>query len=116
MRVEENSGVQKVERTRGECGEDGTGMGCGEGPARKERGQPGRPPARGTRTLGRCSFDARNRGSTRLSPKEVGKRAWKDHLERGGGGPVGLLCSRNAHAQNVLVRRAQWETKQATLP
>jgi len=43
-----------------------------------ERGQPGRPPARGTRTLRRCSFDARNRGSTRLPPKEVGKRDRRD--------------------------------------
>jgi hypothetical protein len=25
-------------------------------------GQPGRPPARGLRTLGMCSFDARNEG------------------------------------------------------
>jgi hypothetical protein len=31
--------------------------------------QPGRPPARGTRTIGMCSFDARNRGSTRLPLK-----------------------------------------------
>jgi hypothetical protein len=29
-------------------------------------GRPSRPPARGTRTIGMCSFDARNRGSTRL--------------------------------------------------
>ena len=29
--------------------------------------------------------------------------------------PVGLLCSRNAHARKVLVGRAQWEAKQATL-
>jgi hypothetical protein len=36
--------------------------------------------------------------------------------KRWGGGPVGLLCSRNAHAQKVLVGRAQWETKQVTLP
>ena len=28
---------------------------------------------------------------------------------------VDLLCSRNAHDQNVLVRRAQWETKQAVI-
>ena len=26
------------------------------------------------------------------------------------------LCSRNAHDRNVLVRRAQWEPKQTTLP
>jgi len=32
-------------------------------------GQPGRPPARGTRTIGMCSFDARTRGSTRLPLK-----------------------------------------------
>ena len=31
-----------------------------------------------------------------------------------GGGPVGLLCSRNTHARKVLVGRAQWEAKQAT--
>ena len=31
------------------------------------------------------------------------------------GWPVVLLCSRNAHDQNVLVRRAQWEAKQAPL-
>ena len=36
--------------------------------------------------------------------------------KRGGGGSVGLLCSRNAHAQKVLVGRAQWETKQTPLP
>ncbi len=35
-------------------------------------GQPSRPPARGTRTLGRCSFDARNRGSTRPPLKCIG--------------------------------------------
>jgi hypothetical protein len=44
------------------------------------RGQPGRPPARGTRTLGRCSFD----GCLRLTwvPFQEGKseRAWKDSL------------------------------------
>ena len=33
-----------------------------------------------------------------------------------GGWPVDLLCSRNARPQKALVRRAQWETKQATLP
>jgi len=27
--------------------------------------------------------------------------------------PDDLLCSRNAHDQNVLVRRAQWEINQA---
>ena len=36
--------------------------------------------------------------------------------KRGGGRPVGLLCSRNAHDETVLVRCAQWETKQAPLP
>src|SRR5438552_16245487 len=44
-------------------------------------GQPGRPPARGTRTIRMCSFDARTRGSTRLPCEEKNKRAWKDHLE-----------------------------------
>jgi hypothetical protein len=33
---------------------------------------PGRPTARGTRTIGMCSFDARNRGSTRLPLKMSG--------------------------------------------
>ena len=37
-------------------------------------GQPDRPPARGTRTIGMYSFDARNRGSTRL-PLKV---RWED--------------------------------------
>ncbi len=73
MRVEGNSGVQRVGEGRGRCGEINSGGGCGEGPARKGRGDPGRPPAPGTRTIGMCSFDARNRGSTRLPPKEVGK-------------------------------------------
>jgi len=31
------------------------------------------------------------------------------------GWSIGLLCSCNAHAQKVLVGRAQWEAKQATL-
>ena len=35
-------------------------------PGKDERGKPGRPPARGTRTIRMCSFDARTRGSTRL--------------------------------------------------
>jgi hypothetical protein len=34
----------------------------------------------------------------------------------GEGGLFGLLCSRNARPRKVLVGRAQWETKQATLP
>jgi hypothetical protein len=37
-RVEKNSGVQRVGEKCGRCGEIRTGMGCGEGPARKERG------------------------------------------------------------------------------
>ena len=32
----------------------------------------------------------------------------------GEGGLLGLLCSRNARPKKGLVRRAQWETKQAT--
>ena len=83
-RVEENSGVQKKGESRCRCGEIRTGMGCGEGPARKERGQPGRPPARGTRTIRMCSFDARTRGSTRLPFEGKGERAWRDGEERPG--------------------------------
>ena len=44
----------------------------------REGGSPGRPPARGTRTIRMCSFDARNRGSTRPPLKikwELGRRA-----------------------------------------
>ncbi len=42
-------------------------------------------------------------------------RGWT--RKRGEGGwPVDLLCSRNARPKKALVRRAQWETKQATLP
>ena len=51
--------------------------------SREEGGvQPGCPPARGTRTIKQCSFDARNRGSTRLPLRGViGKmRAVKDGL------------------------------------
>jgi hypothetical protein len=52
----------------------------GMAPQDKERGgQPGCPPARGTRTLRRYSFNARNRGSTRLPPpkrKEFGRDGW----------------------------------------
>ena len=36
--------------------------------------------------------------------------------KNGEGGLFGLPCSRNARPQKALVGRAQWETKQATLP
>ena len=42
-------------------------------------------------------------------------RGWPLKSGRGGG-PVGLLCSRNARPQKALVGRAQWETKQVPLP
>jgi hypothetical protein len=45
-------------------------------------GQPGRPPARGTRTIGMCSFDARNRGSTRL-PLKVRWEDWDNARNEG---------------------------------
>jgi len=51
---------------------------------------PGALLARGTRTLRRCSFDARTRGSTRLPCEERSKR----------GGREGF--------RNVLPRCAQW--------
>jgi hypothetical protein len=57
-------------------------------------GYPGRPPARGTRTIRMCSFDARNRGSTKLPCKERTRRAWRDHY------------------RNVVVRWAQWRPHQ----
>ena len=38
MRVEENSGVQRIRERRIRCGEIKTGISCGEGPARKEGG------------------------------------------------------------------------------
>ncbi len=40
--------------------------------------QPGRPPARGTRAIGMCSFDARNGRSIRTPSEEVNERAWKN--------------------------------------
>jgi len=46
------------------------------------------------------SFGARTRGSTRLSPKEVGKRAWRGW----GGWPDDLRCSRNARPEKVCAR------------
>src|SRR4029078_7889137 len=45
--------------------------------------EPGRPPARGTRTIRMCSFDARKRGSTRLPLK--GEQASLDGSFRRGG-------------------------------
>ena len=60
--------------------------------------------ARGTRTLRRCSFDARNRGQSEATPwGESNERAWKE--ERGVAGCPS--CSQNAHDRNVLVRCAQ---------
>jgi hypothetical protein len=38
MRVEENSGVQKVGEGCAGCGEIKTGISCGDGPARKGKG------------------------------------------------------------------------------
>ena len=35
--------------------------------------------ARATRTIRMCSFDARNRGSTRPPFEEGNEQAWKDH-------------------------------------
>ena len=37
MRVEENSEVQRMGERRARCGEDETGVGCGEGPAKEGR-------------------------------------------------------------------------------
>src|ERR1044071_8227512 len=46
---------------------------CSEG----WEGQTSHPPARGTRTIRMCSFDARNRGSTRLPLKRQGEKLKK---------------------------------------
>ena len=63
--------------------------------------------ARRTRTMKLCSFDARSEGQ---SGDSLEGKVGKNRKDR-----VGLLCSRNAHARKVLVGRAQWEAKQATL-
>ena len=54
----------------------------GEGNAQawKGRGQPGCPPARGTRALRRASFNARNRGSPRPPREEGNGQARKDRM------------------------------------
>ncbi len=97
-RVEENSGVQKAWERCSRCGEVKTGMGCGEGPARKKKG-----PAWSSS----CSRNAHDqnvlvrRAQSRINqaaPKEVGKRA---SLEGWRWWPVDLLCSRNARPQQV---------------
>ena len=59
---------------------------------RRVEEQPGRPPARGTRTIRKCSFDARTRGSTRPSQKtrvrDSKRRAVRVSLD-----PPALLCT-----------------------
>jgi hypothetical protein len=55
------------------------------------------------------------------SPLDAGRSepAWDAGMapQKGRGGwPVDLPCSRNARPKKALVERAQWETKQATLP
>jgi len=58
--------------------------------------------ARGTRALGRASFDARSRGQSEAAPKRSGKR-------KNSGKDVARCpsCSQNAHDETVLVRCAQ---------
>jgi hypothetical protein len=69
-----------------------------------------------------CSFDARNRGSTRLptcgekSRKLGGNGEWPGALlarrTEEGMEPDDLLCSRNARPEKALVGRAQWKISQ----
>jgi hypothetical protein len=64
-------------------------------------GQPGHPPARGTRALRRASFDARNRGSTRPPYEERHERAWRDHLDGlrsldAGSGEIGCVTQESS--------------------
>ena len=61
------------------CGKDGTGMGCGDGPARKGWGgsDQGALLARRTRTVKLCSFDARSKGQ----PWPLPLRKWKTRWE-----------------------------------
>ena len=74
-------------------------MGCGDSHAKNEADKPDCPSTRGTRTIRMCSLDARTRGSTRLSPTEVGEQS----LEEGGMKANGLLCSRNAWAEKRAI-------------
>jgi hypothetical protein len=93
--------------------------------------------ARATRGRGLPSLDARSGRSISPHLWRENEQAWKEHTYRSmravkhspaaplrakwgnrrrmGEWSVGLLCSRNAHAWKVLVGRAQWEAKQATL-
>ena len=63
--------------------------------------------SRATRGLRRPSLDARSEGQSGGSPGGDGKNG-KGRLD-------GLLCSRNAHGRNVLVRRTQSRIDQAAL-
>jgi hypothetical protein len=86
-----------------------------EAPASRWDGQPGRPPARGTRALGRASFDARTRGSTRLPLKMkygIGRtRAVGHHLAL----PVWLV-SLVPHVSHVSRQRNYARSKGAPRP
>jgi hypothetical protein len=65
--------------------------------------QPGRPPARGTRALGRASFDARIRGSTRQRCVKISKQAWREHLWHGPRGQES--CGPCVNCRRVLFLR-----------
>ena len=94
MRVEENSGVQKMRERRVRCGDVSSGMGCGDGPARQdvETGRPLRSriaqrlnvqgeyasPLRSLRPCGTTSLNilvAQERGGGYLLTFEVDLRA-----------------------------------------
>jgi hypothetical protein len=70
--------------------------------------RPGALLARGTRALRRASFDARSQGQPRPLP-------FIDGWGNGEDAAWSSSCSRNAHDQNVLVRRAQLRINQAAL-
>ena len=73
-------------------------------------GWPGGPPARGTRTIRMCSFDARNRGSTRLPVKGT-IRAFGRIGEQP---PDHPSCSQSPHGETVVAQCAQYRAASAT--
>jgi len=76
-----------------------------------DREWPGALLARRTRTMKRCSSDARSRGQPWPLPPRLGGRGVEGE-ERKEGRPGNSLCSRNAQPQKALVGRAQWKINQ----
>jgi hypothetical protein len=71
-----------------------------------KRTQASGPPARGTRTIRMCSFDARNRGATKLPSCEKGRGEGEEQEQAGPS--EWSLCSRNAPGLVCLVGRSFW--------